>query len=29
MIEAGVSREEVFATCVQETRATYSQEVAV
>jgi carboxylate-amine ligase len=29
MIEAGASREEVFAACVQETRATYSQEVAV
>jgi glutamate---cysteine ligase / carboxylate-amine ligase len=29
MIEAGASREEVFAACVQETRQTYSQEVTV
>jgi carboxylate-amine ligase len=29
MIEAGASREEVFAASVQETRATYSQEVTV
>jgi hypothetical protein len=29
MIEAGASREEVFAASVAETRQTYSQEVAV
>ena len=29
MIEAGATREEIFAASVQETRATYSQEVAV
>jgi hypothetical protein len=28
MIEAGASIEEVYATCVRETRATYSEEVA-
>jgi hypothetical protein len=29
MIEAGASREEVFAASVQETRQTYSEEVTV
>lgn len=29
MIDAGATREEIFAASVQETRATYSQEVAV
>jgi hypothetical protein len=27
MLEAGASVEEVYATCVRETRATYSEEV--